>query len=90
MYCDANHGDDRDGGSESDDEKWKSQGGSIILIGDNMVSWRSRRHKARTLSSMESEYMEGSEAAKEVIWFRCLMVELDFSMSSPAVMASSL
>ena len=44
VYCDANYGDDRDSGEEKDD-KWKSQGGFLVLLDNSLISWRSRRHK---------------------------------------------
>jgi hypothetical protein len=83
-YCDANYGDDRE--VVGLDEKWKSQGGFIVYLAESPVSWRSRRHKSRSLSSMESEYMEASEAAKEVIFFRVLMKELNYDMIEPTTM----
>ena len=83
-YCDANYGDDRE--TEGLDEKWKSQGGYITYIADSPVSWRSRRHKSRALSSMEAEYMEASEAAKEVLFLRVLLKELNFDMKEPSIM----
>jgi hypothetical protein len=89
VYCDANHGDDRENenNNDSDDsDKWKSQGGFLVFIGNSLVSWRSRRHKSRSLSSMESEYIEASEAAKEIVWFRALMKDLDMHDDKPAVM----
>jgi hypothetical protein len=85
VYCDANYGDERDGGSESNDEKWKSQGGYLLFVGDSLVSWRSRRHKARSLSSMESEYMEASEAAKEIVWFRELLSDVGIDVSEESI-----
>ena len=84
-YCDANYGDERDSGEQVDD-KWKSQGGYLLFVGDCLVSWRSRRHKSRCLSSMEAEYMEASEASKEVIFFRELMKDVDCEMSAPTVL----
>jgi hypothetical protein len=88
-FVDANYGDDRDGGSEdykeNDDGKWKPQGGYVIMINGSPVSWKSHRMKCRVLSSMESEYVEASEAAKEVIWFRELMAELGHKQNEPTV-----
>jgi hypothetical protein len=89
VYCDANHGDSRDGGFDADgemiDSKWKSQGGYLVFLNDSLVSWRSRRHKCRCLSSMESEYVEACEAAKEVRWFRELLGDLGFSQNEPTI-----
>ena len=84
-YCDANYGDERDSGNVADD-KWKSQGCFLIYLADCLVSWRSRRHKSRCYSSMESEYMEASEAAKEVVFFRELMNEMGYEMKDATVM----
>jgi hypothetical protein len=63
--------------------KWKSQGGFVMCLGGCPVSWRSRRHRCRVLSSMEAEYVEATEAAKEVLWFRELMNELGYGMVKP-------
>ena len=84
VYCDANYGDDRDSGEEIND-KWKSQGGYLMLLNNNLVSWRSRRHKSRCYSSMEAEYMEASEAAKEVLWFRALLMDLGYEFTKPTL-----
>ena len=83
VYCDANYGDGRDSG-EAVDDKWKSQGGYMVFLNDVLVSWRSRRHKCRALSSMEAEYFEASEAAKEILWFRGLMHDLGYAMNGPS------
>jgi hypothetical protein len=83
-YVDANYGDSRE--KQTDDLKWKSQGGYLVFVGCALVSWRSRRHKSRSLSSMESEYMEASEASKEVLWFRELMKEIGYDMKAQTIM----
>ena len=84
VYVDANYGDERE--SEQVDDKWKSQGGFLVYLSNSLVSWRSRRHKARTHSSMESEYMEASEAAKEVLFFRMMLNELCYDQKNPTIM----
>ena len=84
VYADANYGDERE--SEKDDVKWKSQGGFLVYLSDTLVSWRSRRHKCRSHSSMESEYMEASEAGKEILFFRMLLEELDYKQTTPSVL----
>ena len=85
VYVDANYGDDRDSG-EIVDDKWKSQGGYLVLVNGSLVSWRSRRHKSRCYSSMEAEYMEASEAGKEVLWFRGLLSDLGYDLIEPTLM----
>ena len=85
VYADANYGDDRDSGEEVDD-KWKSQGGFLVYVNKCLVSWRSRRHKSRCHSSMEAEYMEASEAGKEILWVRSLLSELGYSQEEPSLL----
>ena len=81
LYVDANYGDDRE--HTERDDKWKSQGGYVLFLGGALVSWVSRRHHIRVLSSMESEYIEASDAAKEVIWARQLLHELGYTQHEP-------
>ena len=57
-----------------------------MFVGGSLVSWSSRRHKCRTLSSMEAEYVEASEAAKEVLWLRVFLEELGHTQQTPTIM----
>ena len=82
-YVDANYGDRRDTG---EGDKWCSQGGYLIYLGRNLVSWSSKRHKCVTLSSMEAEYVEASRGAQEVVWFRKLMHDLRHTQDEPTLM----
>ena len=77
-YVDANNMDSRESGGDIDD-KWKPQGGYIIIWNGCVVSWRSSRIKSRVLSSMEGEYYVACDGAKEVIWHRRLAEELGFA-----------
>jgi hypothetical protein len=81
-YVDANYGDGRDSGN---DDKWCSQGGYLVFVGNCLVSWNSKRHRCRTLSSMEAEFVEAARAAQEVVWFRRLMKDLGHEQHSPTV-----
>ena len=83
-YADANYGDERE--SPKEDDKWKSQGGYLMFVGGSLVSWSSRRHKCRTLSSMEAEHVEASEASKEVVWLRVLLEELGHTQLTPTIL----
>ena len=80
---DANYGDKRDSGAN---DKWCSQGGYLIFVGDCLVTWSSRHHRCRTLSSMEAEYVEAARAAQEVMWMRKLLGGLGYVQSSPTVL----
>ena len=83
LYVDANYGDDRE--SLTEDVKWKSQGGFMLFLGGVLVSWGSRRHHIRVLSSMESEYVEASDASKEVLWGRQLITEAGHKQHDPTI-----
>ena len=80
-YVDANYGDGRDSG----EDKWRSQGGYLVYLDNNLVYWSSKRHKCVTLSSMEAEYVEASRAGQEVLWFRRLLGDLGHTPVGPTV-----
>ena len=82
-YVDANYGDSRDSGNG---DKWRSQGGYLIYIDNNLVCWSSKRHRCVTLSSMEAEYVEASKAGQEVLWFRRLLKDLGYPQTKPTIM----
>ena len=81
-YVDANYGDKRDTGSG---DKWRSQGGYLMYVGGQLISWRSKRHKCVALSSMEAEYVEATSAGQEVIWFRRLLNDFGYAQKEPTV-----
>jgi len=55
----------------------KSTHGYLIKIAGGAVSWKSKRQNVVALSSTEAEYICYSEAAKEAIWLRRLLAEID-------------
>lgn len=59
-----------------DVESRKSTSGSAFLIGNGTVSWSSERQKSVALSTMESEYMAASNAARELVWLKRITNEL--------------
>ena len=83
LYVDANYRDERDSGNG---DKWCSQGGFLVFVGDCLVAWSSKRHRCRTLSSMEAEYVEAARAGQEVVWFRRLLGDLGHAQDAPTVM----
>lgn len=58
ILCDASHGIHMDG---------KGQSGSLVLINDNPVFFRSRKLKINTLSSTESELVAISDSLSPII-----------------------
>lgn len=56
----------------------KSYSGYVFLMGGSAVSWKSQKQRTTALSSTEAEYISLSEATKEAIYLRRLLLELGF------------
>ena len=67
-YCDANWAQDK--------LDRKSVGGYLVRINNDVVSWQVKKQSTVALSSTEAEYMQATQAAKEVKWFLNLFTEL--------------
>lgn len=67
---------DADWGGNTEDRR--SYSGFVFYIGNNAISWESRKQPTVALSSTEAEYMSISNAAKEAIYLRKLLEELGF------------
>lgn len=52
--------------------------GYEFFFGSSPISWRSKKQPVVALSSTESEYIALTDAAKELIWLRKLVDELQF------------
>ncbi|XP_074377417.1 secreted RxLR effector protein 161-like [Apium graveolens] len=68
---------------QTDKNKRKSTSGCVFTLGGGAVIWRSVKHKCIVDSIMEAEYVATSEAAKEVIWFRNFLLDLDVVPNLP-------
>jgi hypothetical protein len=53
-----------------------SMGGIMLYLDESPIIWRTFKHKCVSLSTMESEYITLSEAAKEVIWIKRILGEI--------------
>ena len=76
-YCDA------DWGGEKIDRK--SLTGYCTFINDNLISWATKKQQTVALSSAEAEYMGISEVAKEVMWLRILLKEMNMNVETPSI-----
>jgi hypothetical protein len=74
-YCDADYGGDL--------IDRKSTTGYCTYLNDNLITWASKKQQTVALSSCESEYMAITEVAKEIMWMRHLLHELDIQVETP-------
>ena len=54
----------------------KSIGGFLVRLNGDVVSWQVKKQSTVALSSTEAEYMQMTQAAKEIKWFLNLFTEL--------------
>ncbi|KAH9699250.1 hypothetical protein KPL71_024275 [Citrus sinensis] len=65
---------DADWGSDLDDRK--SIGVYCVYLGNNLISWSSKKQTVVTKSSTESEYRALASAASEIAWLKSLFLEM--------------
>ena len=65
-----------DSNFQSDADLRKSTFGYVFTLGGVAVSWRSIKQSCIVDSTMEAEYVDASEATKEVVWLRKFLMEL--------------
>jgi hypothetical protein len=52
-----------------------------VFLGDNLVSWSSKRQNVISCSSAEAEYRAVANGMVEACWLRQLLVELNSPLS---------
>jgi hypothetical protein len=57
-------------------DTWKSTSGYVFLLYGGAISWKSTKQSVVATSSTEAEYIACSEAAKEALWIRRLLSEI--------------
>ncbi|CAM8984340.1 unnamed protein product [Rhodiola kirilowii] len=61
----------------------RSVTGFCILIGESLVSWRTKKQAIVSRSSAESEYRAMAAVCTEVVWLLILFTEMHASISTP-------
>jgi hypothetical protein len=74
---------DADWAGDTDDRK--STSGYVFKIGRGAVSWGSKKQATVSLSSTEAEYIAISEATKEAIWLRRLLIDFGAECKAPTI-----
>ena len=73
-----------DSGYAGDREDRKSTTGHCTFIGENLVTWRSKKQDVVSRSSAEAEYRVMAHTACEMVWRKILLME--FGFRKPGVM----
>ena len=64
----------------------KSTSGEFFKLGNNPISWRSKKQSIVALSSCEAEYVSLCSATQEVVWLRRLLNSVGFTQNNPTIM----
>ena len=62
---------------QADRDSRKSTSGSVFTLNGVSVVWRSVKQSCIADSTMEAEYVAACEAAKEAVWLRKFLIDLE-------------
>ena len=66
-----------DASFQSDRDDSKSQSGYVFTLNGGVISWKSSKQETNVDSTTESEYIAACKAAKEAIWIKKFITELE-------------
>ena len=64
---------------------WRSIGGYLIYLGQNLISWSTRKQRVVARSSTEAEYKAVIDATLEFIWIHFLLHKLCLHLSATPI-----
>ena len=64
----------------------RSTNGYVLYLGNNLVSWQTKKQPTIARSSTESEYKSMANATAEIMWMQSLLSELGCSLPHPATL----
>ena len=67
-YCDADWG--------GDENNRRSTSGIVMLLGNSLINWSSKKQSMVALSTTEAEYIAATSACQEITWLRRIVEEL--------------
>ena len=66
-----------DAGFQSDKDDFRSQSGYVFCLNGGAVSWKSSKQSTVVDSTTEAKYIAASDAAKEAIWIKKFITDLE-------------
>ena len=70
---------------QSDRNNSKSTSSYVFTLGGGAIAWRSVKQKCVSDSTMEVEYVAAFEAAKEAVWLKNFLMDLDVIPGLPKI-----
>ena len=67
----------------------KSTSGYLVTFSGGAVSWQSRLQKCIALSTTEAEFIAATEACKELLWMKNILLELGFKQDRHVLFCDS-
>lgn len=65
----------------------RSHSGHLILLGNNLISWKSGKQPTVSRSSTEAKYQSLADAAAKLNWTTSIIKEMGFTLTSPLKLA---
>ena len=78
MYADADY-------AAASNDRWSVSGEAVIMLGDRAIGWKSSTQKYATTATCEAEYDAPTDASKEALFTRAVLVFLQPGLSGMRV-----